>query len=129
MSAARATADPLALLASAVELVGLLRGRAEAEGVPAEAVDAVVASLVPPPGATSLAPLGPVPVPGSPEVLSAREVEVLALLAAGEPNRAIAGRLFISEHTVKTHVRHVLAKLGVGSRAHAVARARQLRII
>lgn len=124
-----AAVDALALLASAVELVGLLRWRAEAEGAPPEAVAAVVAALAPVSVATDPGPPGPVAVPGSPEVLSGREAEVLGLLAAGESNRAIAEVLYISEHTVKTHVRHVLAKLGVCSRAHAVARARQLALV
>jgi DNA-binding NarL/FixJ family response regulator len=52
--------------------------------------------------------------------LTAREVEVYALLAEGLTNREIAQRLFISEVTVKVHVRHILAKLGVRSRTQAV---------
>jgi DNA-binding CsgD family transcriptional regulator/tetratricopeptide (TPR) repeat protein len=55
--------------------------------------------------------------------LTAREVEVLRLLAAGNSNRAIAEALFISLQTAKVHVRHILAKLGVESRAAAVAYA------
>jgi LuxR family maltose regulon positive regulatory protein len=80
-------------------------------------------------GPDAAAPPGPVPVPGSPEVLSCREVEVLALLVDGASNRAIAGRLFISEHTVKTHVHRILDKLGVGSRTQAAARARDLHLV
>lgn len=53
--------------------------------------------------------------------LTMREAEVLRLLADGLSNLAIAGRLVISEETAKTHVRHLLAKLGARSRAHAVA--------
>jgi DNA-binding NarL/FixJ family response regulator len=53
--------------------------------------------------------------------LTAREIEVLTLLAAGLGNKTIAGRLAISEHTVKTHVTSLFAKLGVSSRAEAVA--------
>ncbi|THA25268.1 response regulator transcription factor [Streptomyces sp. RKND-216] len=53
--------------------------------------------------------------------LSAREGEVLALVAAGTANREIARRLFISEATVKTHLTHLYAKLGVNDRAAAVA--------
>ncbi|TYB50647.1 response regulator transcription factor [Nonomuraea sp. PA05] len=56
-------------------------------------------------------------------VLSPREVEVLALIARGATNREIAGRLFITEATVKTHLLHVFAKLGVKDRAAAVAAA------
>ena len=120
--------DPLALLVSAVELVGFLRQRAEAEGVPPAAVAAVVAAFAPGDGPAPSAP-APLAVPGSREVLSGREVEVLRLLARGESNRGVAARLYISEHTVKTHVRHLLAKLGARSRAHAVARARELRLV
>ncbi|TXS73298.1 DNA-binding response regulator [Streptomyces sp. me109] len=53
--------------------------------------------------------------------LSAREREVLALVAKGTPNREIARALFISEATVKTHLTHLYAKLGVNDRAAAVA--------
>jgi len=53
--------------------------------------------------------------------LSARELEVLRLIATGGTNREIAGRLFISEATVKTHVLHLYTKLDVNDRAAAVA--------
>jgi DNA-binding NarL/FixJ family response regulator len=52
--------------------------------------------------------------------LSDRELEVLRLLATGLPNREIASILFISEATVKTHVEHVIQKLGVSDRVQAV---------
>jgi len=55
------------------------------------------------------------------ELLSEREREVLALLAEGLRNREIGDRLFISESTVKTHVRHVLDKLQTRNRAEAAA--------
>jgi DNA-binding NarL/FixJ family response regulator len=55
------------------------------------------------------------------EPLSAREREVLALVAKGTSNREIARELFISEATVKTHLTHLYAKLGVNDRAAAVA--------
>ncbi|WP_399889236.1 response regulator [Streptomyces sp. BBFR51] len=57
------------------------------------------------------------------EPLSAREREVLALVARGTSNKEIARELFISEATVKTHLTHLYAKLGVGDRAAAVATA------
>ncbi|WP_424937581.1 MULTISPECIES: response regulator [Bacteria] len=57
--------------------------------------------------------------------MTAREQEVLALVAAGAGNREIATRLFISEATVKTHVVHLLEKLGVESRSAAAAEARR----
>jgi len=50
-----------------------------------------------------------------------REVEVLQLISDGLVNREIGQRLFLSEETVKSHVRHLLAKLRARSRAHAVA--------
>jgi len=53
--------------------------------------------------------------------LSAREVEVLALIARGSTNREAASRLFVSEATVKSHLLHIYAKLGVKDRAAAVA--------
>jgi len=59
--------------------------------------------------------------PTVPQTLSAREREVLALVAKGTSNRAIAQELFISEATVKTHLTHVFAKLEVKDRAAAVA--------
>jgi DNA-binding NarL/FixJ family response regulator len=52
---------------------------------------------------------------------TARETEVLQLISAGLANREIGERLFLSEETVKSHVRHLLAKLQARSRAHAVA--------
>ncbi|WP_351223260.1 response regulator transcription factor [Streptomyces sp. NPDC002133] len=55
------------------------------------------------------------------EPLSAREREVLALVARGTSNREIAAELFISEATVKTHLTHIYAKLAVKDRAAAVA--------
>jgi len=55
------------------------------------------------------------------EPLSQRELDVLALIARGCSNREAAARLFISEATVKTHVLHIYAKLGVNDRAAAVA--------
>ncbi|MFD0338675.1 response regulator [Streptomyces sp. NPDC127117] len=60
------------------------------------------------------------PAAGS-EALSAREREVLELVAKGTSNREIAAGLFISEATVKTHLTHVFAKLGAKDRAAAVA--------
>lgn len=58
--------------------------------------------------------------------LSIRESQVLELIASGDSNQQIADKLFISLHTVKTHVRRIHAKLGVERRTHAVARARML---
>ncbi|MBI3954173.1 MAG: response regulator transcription factor [Chloroflexi bacterium] len=61
--------------------------------------------------------------------LTPREMEVLRLLAEGMANKAIAGRLGISEHTVKFHVNALLNKLGAQSRTEAVIRATRLGLI
>lgn len=73
--------------------------------------------------------LFPAPAPAPVEELTAREREVLQLLAEGLPNKAIAQRLTISEHTVKFHVNAILTKLGVQSRTEAVVRAVRLGLI
>jgi DNA-binding NarL/FixJ family response regulator len=57
------------------------------------------------------------------EPLSDRELEVLNLIAEGQSNKLIAHSLGISEHTVKTHVASILAKLGAASRTEAVSQA------
>jgi DNA-binding NarL/FixJ family response regulator len=57
------------------------------------------------------------------EPLSQRELQVLELIARGTTNREAAAKLFISEATVKTHLLHIYAKLGVNDRAAAVAAA------
>jgi len=61
--------------------------------------------------------------------ISERELEVLALLAAGRSNKEIARRLDISPNTVKTHVGKLYEKLEVGRRTEAIARARELGMI
>jgi DNA-binding CsgD family transcriptional regulator len=61
--------------------------------------------------------------------ISEREFEVLELLAAGESNKGIAGRLNVSPNTVKTHVSKLFEKLDVTRRTEAIMRARELGII
>jgi two-component system, NarL family, response regulator DegU len=63
------------------------------------------------------------------ETLTAREVEVLQLLAFGHTNRDIAEKLYISPDTVKTHLEHIFEKLGASDRTAAVAEALRRRLI
>jgi DNA-binding NarL/FixJ family response regulator len=65
----------------------------------------------------------------SDESLTIREIDVLRLIAAGNRNRDIAERLFISEETVKVHVKHIMEKLGATDRTQAVAIAVRRGII
>lgn len=59
--------------------------------------------------------------------LSAREREVMALIAGGHTNGEIAAHLFLAEKTVKNHVRSIYSKLGVGSRPQAIAHWKSIR--
>jgi DNA-binding NarL/FixJ family response regulator len=70
-------------------------------------------------------PIAPTPerLTGPEEPLTARELEVLQLLAQGLPNKTIASRLHITEHTAKFHVSSILMKLGAASRTEAVTTA------
>jgi ATP/maltotriose-dependent transcriptional regulator MalT len=86
------------------------------------AFNAAQAMPGPRPGATAV-------VPGIVEPLTGRELEVLAMLAAGRSNQAIAGELVVTLDTVKKHVSHVLSKLGAANRTEAVSRARELGLI
>lgn len=63
------------------------------------------------------------------EPLSARELEVLRLVAAGRSNREIGAELFISVGTVKTHVHSIVGKLGAPNRVNAIVRAREVGLI
>src|SRR5271165_1946100 len=57
----------------------------------------------------------------SDEALTVREIEVLRQIAGGNRNRDIAGKLFITEETVKVHIKHIMEKLGASDRTQAVA--------
>ena len=61
--------------------------------------------------------------------LTGRELEVLALVAAGRSNRDIANQLFISPKTASVHVSNILGKLGAASRGEAAAKAHALRLV
>ena len=63
------------------------------------------------------------------ESLTAREHDVLVLVADGLSNREIAGRLAISDHTVKFHLASIFGKLGVSTRTEAVQRGLRLGVI
>jgi DNA-binding CsgD family transcriptional regulator len=78
------------------------------------------------PVAGAASPSAEPPTPADPFGLTAREREVLALVAAGHTNRRIAGALFISESTAGVHVSNILGKLGVASRTEAAAVAVRL---
>jgi LuxR family maltose regulon positive regulatory protein len=105
--------------------------RAAARGVPLGCLARVLGAFG---GNEAAAGPGPRPgraaaVPGLAEQLTAREREVLALLAAGTPNPRIAAELVVTLDTVKKHVSHLLGKLGAANRTEAVSRARQLGLI
>jgi DNA-binding NarL/FixJ family response regulator len=72
---------------------------------------------------------GGVVVAGLVEPLTARELEVLQLPAAGVPNRAIAQQLVVTQETVKKHLSHLFDKLGAVNRTQAVAQARELGLL
>jgi len=76
-------------------------------------------------GAASAQRVKPAAPAELPDGLTAREAEVLKLLAAGLSNGEIARELFISEHTVKTHINHVFSKTDSRDRAQAIRYAHE----
>jgi LuxR family maltose regulon positive regulatory protein len=80
----------------------------------------------PPPAAI---PAAEVAAPVVADPLTTRELQVLALLAAGASNQQIASELVVALETVKKHVSHILGKLGAANRTQAVARARALGLL
>ena len=99
--------------APADELFRAIRGTARGETVLASAVAARLMQRASSPG----------------PVVTEREVQILQLLAGGLANKEMARQLFVSEATVKSHLSHIYTKLGVDSRAGAVAAAIDRRII
>jgi two-component system, NarL family, nitrate/nitrite response regulator NarL len=136
------TLDQMAALSAGLPIVALLPGdehavavraagahgllpRDASAGALAAALDGVAQGLLvfDPSLAGRAVTLPGQPLPPLIEELTARETEVLQLLAAGLTNRAIALALGISEHTVKFHVNAILGKLGAQSRTEAVVQA------
>ena len=74
-------------------------------------------------------PQTPALTPGGPEPLSDREVDVLRLLATALTGPQIAGQLFMSVNTFRTHTRHIFTKLDVNTRRGAVSRAGELGLL
>lgn len=108
--------------APAAALLRAARDEAAAGSEAARRLDGLLAACAP-------APPAPVPRNGLVEVLTAREHEVLRLVADGRSNAEIARRLFVEQSTVKTHLVHVYRKLEVRSRTQALVRARDLRLV
>jgi len=106
------------------------RGRVAAgSGAVREHLHRVVRAFGPAPGGTGEPERAASGATGRVEPLTDRELEVLRLLAAGRPNREIAGELVVTLETVKKHASHIFDKLGAANRTEAVARARELRLI
>ena len=103
--------------------------QAAARGVPLGCLAPVLGAFGERPAAPGAGRGAAAVVPGLVEQLTARELEVLELLAAGAPNPRIAEQLVVSLDTVKKHVSHLLGKLGAANRTAAVTRARQLGLI
>lgn len=96
------------------KLVTAFRAQPAAEPAPAPDIPA---------GQVAVDPASPQPPRASAELLSAREREVLALIALGDSNKLIARKLDIAETTVKIHVQHILRKLQLSSRVQAAVYA------
>jgi DNA-binding NarL/FixJ family response regulator len=105
----------------------LLKGAPRAEIFAAIRTVSAGGALIPPLVASKL--LKQVRAAEHPDTLTAREIEVVRLVATGLANREIAGRLSISERTVKFHVSAILSKLGAGNRTQAVRIARERGLV
>ncbi len=111
----------------AAPLLGLIDGLARRARLPLDAGEAVPAGPADAPVAAAAAPSAAAPFAGL--GLSARETEVLALVAAGRTNGQIAQELFISPKTASVHVTHILDKLGVSSRIEAAMLAARAGLV
>jgi DNA-binding CsgD family transcriptional regulator len=88
--------------------------------------EVVVREALVPAGVTSLEPFTPNTANQQAVGITARELEILALIARGFSNREIAAQLFVSENTVKTHCARAFEKLGAARRTQAVQRCKEL---
>ena len=104
-------------------------GDADTAALELEAARGVFAQLGAAPDLTRVDSLTQRVPPVDAHGLTARELQVLRLVAAGETNKAIAAELFVSERTVDRHMSNIFAKLGVSSRAAATAHAYQHGLI
>jgi LuxR family maltose regulon positive regulatory protein len=109
-------------------LLTRLLGEAATQGLARDDARRVLAAITAP-AAASAAAESPSGLAHLVEPLSERELDVLRLMATGATNQAIAGTLVITVGTVKSHINHILGKLGARNRTEAVARAREYRLI
>ncbi|MCL5960549.1 MAG: LuxR C-terminal-related transcriptional regulator, partial [Chloroflexi bacterium] len=141
MERALALAEPegfIRTFADHGEPMGALLRQVAARGIASEYVARLLAAIAspgrsaPPGGSTHHGPasdLGAAMMRSGAEPLTAREIEVLRLLAGGASNLVIAGELTVSVGTVKAHISHILGKIGAGNRTEAVALARKLGLL
>jgi DNA-binding NarL/FixJ family response regulator len=109
---------------------GALPRTATGEQIAAAVAAAAAGLTVMPADSTAVAAARPAHAIATPaQPLTPREVEVVAMLAEGLGNKVIAARLGISDHTVKSHVASIFAKLGVSTRAEAAVSAARLGLI
>jgi DNA-binding NarL/FixJ family response regulator len=115
--------------ADRVQIARAVQAAAGGQSVLDEAVQRKLIAAIGSGTASSAATVSPAPIDAplspAPVGLTAREVDVLRLIAAGKSNLEIAKDLFVSEATVKTHINHVFAKTGARDRAQAVRFAYQ----
>ena len=105
-------------------LIAAQRASQDAAGVPLGCLARLQRAFEAKPAGAPAGGRGTAAVPGLAEALTARELEVLGMLAAGRSNQIIASELVVTLETIKKHVSHVMDKLGAANRTEAVARAR-----
>jgi LuxR family maltose regulon positive regulatory protein len=104
------------------QMVSLLENAA-ASGLESRLVRRILAAAGDSTSDTDAAP------PALAEPISERELDVLRLILSGLSNQEIADKLFVSQNTIKTHIRHLYRKLNASNRAQAIARAHQLELL